>query len=464
MSSGPELPLLDAPEEVLSTLNQDGSRRWIRPRVARGRWWKRRAVVAWALIALFNVLPWLEWGGKPFFRLDVLAREFTFFTVSFRPTDTLLLTLLLLTLFFAVFLMTALFGRVWCGWGCPQTVYLEFVFRPLENWISGPNHRKGKPVPMARRLLKLAVFSVIALHLSHTFLAYFVGPSEVLKWSIGSPAEHPAGFAIVLGVAGLMLFDFLYFREQMCILACPYGRLQSVLLDRKSLVVGYDEKRGEPRGKQKKAATPDVSRGSCIDCGWCTAVCPTGIDIRDGLQMECVHCTECIDACDHVMDKIGEPRGLIRYSSQDGLAGVPKTGIRPRVVLYPLIVVVLASVFLWKMTHMQSAVFQPMRVQGMPYTTLESGEIRCLVPFRVENRSGERRSYSVSVDDARFQMTAPNFPLVLEDGESRTFSLIVIAPLDAFERGKAEVPFQFSDGVDLDLAVPRHIAGPYVVE
>ncbi len=164
------------------------------------------------------------------------------------------------------------------------------------------------------------------------------------------------------------------------------------------------------------------------------------------------------------MDKIEQPRGLIRYSSQDGLAGVPKTGLRPRMVLYPVIVLVLGSAFLWKMTHMQSATFLPMRVQGMPYTTLDSGDVRVLVAFRVENRSGESRSYSVTVEDAQFQLTAPNFPLQLDAGDSRTFSLIVVAPLSAFERGKAEVPFRFSDGVDLDFAVARHIPGPYVVD
>lgn len=456
-------PLLAPEDQVLSTLNPDGSRKWVRPRIVHGRWWKRRAVVAWALILLFNVLPWLSIGGKPIFRLDVVAREFTFFTVTFRPTETLLLTLLLLTLFLGIFLLTALFGRVWCGWGCPQTVYLEYLFRPLEKFIAGPNLAKGKPVPIERRVMSVVAVGLVCLHLSHTFLAYFVGPQEVLQWSLGSPTDHPAGFAIVMGVTALMMFDFLYFREQMCILACPYGRLQSVLLDRKSLIVGYDETRGEPRGKLRKHAEAAAPQGDCIDCGWCSAVCPTGIDIRNGLQMECIHCTECIDACDAVMDKVDKPRGLIRYSSQDGLEGGKMGFLRPRTLLYPMALLVLISLFTWQLGALESATLLPRRIQGQTYTRTDDGQIRGLVAFSIENRSEEVRTYQVASDDARFVLTAPTFPMTLEAGESRDFSIIVVAPLEVFDRGSAEVPFRFTDGVDFDRSMPRNIPGPYSV-
>ena len=458
-------PLLSPEEHVLSTLNQDGSRRWVRPRIVHGKWWKRRAVVAWALILLFNILPWVQIAGKPLLRLDVVAREFTFFTVTFRPTETLLLTLLLLTVFFGIFLMTALFGRVWCGWGCPQTVYLEYLFRPLEKWIAGPNLAKGKPVPIERRVMSIVLCGLVCLHLAHTFLAYFVGPQEVLQWSLGSPSEHPAGFAIVMGVTALMMFDFLYFREQMCILACPYGRLQSVLLDRKSLIVGYDEKRGEPRGKlsKKGAAEGAAPQGDCIDCGWCSAVCPTGIDIRNGLQMECIHCTECIDACDAVMDKVGKPRGLIRYSSQDGLEGGKMGFLRPRTLLYPLVLVVIISLFAWQLTGLESATLLPRRVQGQPYTKLEDGRIQTTVAFSLENRSEETRTYQIASDDERFELRAPTFPMEVGPGESRDFVVVVLAPPDVYDRGKAEVPFRFTDGVDFDHPMPRNVPGPYSV-
>lgn len=456
-------PLLAPEDQVLSTLNPDGSRRWVRPRIVHGKWWKRRAVVAWSLILLFNVLPWIQIGGKPLLRLDVMAREFTFFTVTFRPTETLLLTLLLLTVFFGIFLMTALFGRIWCGWGCPQTVYLEYLFRPLEKLICGPNLAKGKPVPIERRVMSIVASGLVCLHLSHTFLAYFVGPQEVLQWSLGSPSDHPAGFAIVMGVTALMMFDFFYFREQMCILACPYGRLQSVLLDRKSLIVGYDEKRGEPRGKGARKPDAQQPLGDCIDCGWCSAVCPTGIDIRDGLQMECIHCTECIDACDSVMDKVGMPRGLIRYSSQDGLDGIKTGFLRARTLLYPLVLVVGVSLFSWKLSGLESATLLPRRVQGQTYTALEDGRIQTTVAFRLENRSEETRTYQIASDDDRFELHAPTFPMQLEASEARDFVVVVFAPEDVFDRGKASVPFRFTDGVDFDHEMPRNIPGPYSV-
>ena len=288
---------LEPPEHVLSTLNPDGTRRWLAPRLAKGRFWKRRRVVAYWLILLFNLLPWIQIGGKPAMLLDVMHREFTFFGMTFQPTETLLITLLILAIFVGIFLATALFGRVWCGWGCPQTVYLEYLYRPIERLVEGKHHSKGRAaVPGGRKLLKYAVFLVISLHLSHTFLAYFVGAPTVIEWSLGNPADHMMGFLIVWLVAAAMMIDFGFFREQMCILACPYGRLQSALLDPDSIVIGYDPIRGEPRGKGKRGTEKTTGLGDCVDCKLCVAVCPTGIDIRDGLQMECVNCAECVDA------------------------------------------------------------------------------------------------------------------------------------------------------------------------
>lgn len=453
-------PLLNPEERVLSTLNQDGSRRWIRPKVAHGKWWKRRAIVGYALIALFNILPWLSIGGKPILLLDVMHRQFTFFTFSFRPTETLLLAFLLLATFVTVFFVTSMFGRVWCGWGCPQTVYLEFLYRPLERLIEGPNSQKGKPVPPLRVALKYLVFAVVSIHLSHTFLAYFVSPSELFSWTLGNPFDHPVGFGIVFGVAALMMYNFVWFREQMCILACPYGRLQSVLLDRNSLIVGYDATRGEPRGKKKKKVDSDAPpAGDCIDCNWCLAVCPTGIDIRDGLQMECIHCTECVDACDNVMEKVGRPKGLIRYTSQHGLAGDPLKFLRPRTVLYPIVIVAALFAFTWRLTSLESALILPRRVQNQPYTMTEQGDVRNIVAFRLENRSEETHTYQVSMED-EFDLVAPNFPLTLEAGQVQEFMLIVVSPHEIFEQGKARLNFTFRDEADFEKEVSRAVVGP----
>lgn len=453
-------PLLNPEERVLSTLNQDGSRRWLRPKVARGKWWKRRAIVGYGLIALFNILPWLSINGKPILLLDVMHRQFTFFTFTFRPTETLLLAFLLLATFVSVFFITSLFGRVWCGWGCPQTVYLEFLYRPLERLIEGPNSQKGKPVPPKRVALKYLVFGIVSLHLSHTFLAYFVSPTELFSWTLGNPFDHPVGFGIVFGVAALMMYNFVWFREQMCILACPYGRLQAVLLDRNSLIVGYDATRGEPRGKKRKKADPNApTPGDCIDCNWCLAVCPTGIDIRDGLQMECIHCTECVDACDNVMEKVGREKGLIRYTSQHGLAGDPLKFLRPRTVLYPIVIVLALSAFLFRLTTLETALISPRRVQNNPYTMIGEESVRNVLSFRIENRSQEPHTYQVEMDEP-FKLVAPNFPLDLGAGQSQEFMLIVDSPVDVFQDGKARLQFKFSDEADFESEVSRAVVGP----
>ena len=320
-------PGVNDSEQILSTLRADGSRRWLKPRLSPGRWLNRRRALGYALIALFVVLPHVRIAGKPALLLDVAHRQFTFFGTTLYPTDTFLLALLLLIVFLSLFFLTALFGRVWCGWACPQTVYLELVFRPIERFFEGAPGKKTKAGAW-RRPAKIAVYVLLAFALAHTFLSYFVGTDALRVWMTRSPLEHPISFLIVAGVTGLMLFDFGFFREQLCIVACPYGRMQSVMLDKDSLIIGYDRLRGEPRGKMRKKPKGDVhletvepERGDCIDCHMCVTTCPTGIDIRDGLQLECVNCTQCIDACDSIMHKIGKPRGLIRYSSQRMLEG-----------------------------------------------------------------------------------------------------------------------------------------------
>ena len=331
MSDPSPLPILKAEGRVLSTLESDGSRRWLTPRLAKGRFLARRQVVAYALIAIYAILPFLTINGRPAVQLDLWNARFALFGFEFRPTDLELLAVFGLMTFLSIFLATALFGRVWCGWACPQTVYMEHVFRPLERLFTGTAGRGGKPTKAVagwRTPLMYLVFLLICWHLANTFLAYFVGVEALNRWIWSEPPwRHPGAFALVLFVTALMMFDFCYWREQLCIIGCPYGRFQSVLLDRSSLVVGYDTVRGEQRGRGKEREAKGL--GDCVDCSMCVHVCPTGIDIRDGLQLECVNCTQCIDACDAVMDKIGRPRGLIRYSSQAAFEGGASKLVRP---------------------------------------------------------------------------------------------------------------------------------------
>ena len=452
----------EAQERVLSTLNRDGTRRWIRPKLSKGRFQRRRLITAWALIVTFTLMPLFKLGGKPLMLFDIPAREFTLFGATFLPTDTFLLMLLLFSIFVGIFLVTAVFGRVWCGWACPQTVYMEFLYRPIERWIEGGRSRQMEldaHGPDLRRILKLVVFFVISAFLANTFLAYFVGWDRLLGWMTRPPTEHPSAFALMLGTTLLMFFDFAWFREQTCIVACPYGRFQSVLLDRQSLIVGYDPKRGEPRAPWR--GKEDRQAGDCIDCKLCVSTCPTGIDIRDGLQMECIHCTQCIDACDAVMDRIGLERGLVRYTSKAELASGKRSFLRPRLVVYSAILAVMFGTLAISLAGKSTADVTLLRGLGAPFTILPSGAISNQIRIKVANRSHEQRSYLIELgDDDRLELIAPENPLVVAPGASEMTAAFITAPRTAFTDGETSVELKISDGVDFAAEVEYRLLGP----
>jgi cytochrome c oxidase accessory protein FixG len=453
-----------ASERVLPTLNEDGSRRWIRPKLTRGPWWRRRLALGWALIVLFTAIPYVRMGGKPLILLDVAHRQFTLFGTTFLPTDSVLLMLLLLGLFVGIFLLTAIFGRVWCGWACPQTVYMEFLFRPIERLIEGNRGRQMKldrEGPDARRWLKQVGFVLASLYLAHTFLAYFVGVDTLLRWMTEPPTRHGAAFVVVAAVTGLMMLDFGVLREQVCLVACPYGRLQSVLLDRRSLIVGYDARRGERRARRNARTDPAEAYGDCIDCAACVITCPTGIDIRDGLQMECIHCTQCIDACDVVMEKIGKPRGLIRYGSRDELEGKPGGILRARVIVYPLLMALVWGGLAYGLAHRGSADVTVLRGIGAPYGLLPDGRISNQLRVKVVNRTGEARRYAISIENAPdLTLVSPDNPLEVAPGRSATASVFVMAPKSSFPHGLREIEVEVKDGAGFETSTHYRLLGP----
>ena len=457
------------PGKVLTTLNEDGRRIWMRPRRYEGRYLNRRRVVGYALILAFLILPFVQVGGHPAILLDVAARRFHLFGFTFHPTDSALLMLLMLSIFLGIFWLTALLGRVWCGWGCPQTVYMELIFRPIENFFEGGPGRQRLLdaqrgwLPPRPRLLKYAVFLGIAFILGNQFLSYFVGWEKLASWMTASPFEQPGGFLVMSVTTGLVFFDFAYFREQMCTVVCPYARLQSALLDRHSLIVGYDAHRGDPR-RRVRSRRPGDGSGDCIDCGACVATCPTGIDIREGLQLECIACTQCIDACDHVMDRVGKPRGLIRLSSQHALEtrGRARTRlVRPRILVYPAIIGVLLSLMGFVLAHRGNADVTVLRQLNAPYVVTEDGSVRNQLRVKVVNRADGPRTYRMSlegVDDA--QILAPQFPLTVKKGDHMTTPVFVTLPGLAFEGGHIQVHVRIQDDAGFQTEIPFLLLGP----
>lgn len=454
--------MLEAPDHVLSTLEKDGSRHWLYPRLSMGRYWHARRIVGYALIAIFVALPHIKINGKPAILLDIGAREFTLFGFTFLPTDTLLFALFMVGVFLTIFLLTALFGRVWCGWACPQTVYLEYVYRPIERLFTGTAGRGGKPLKSMNgmRLVGMyIVYLVLSMLLAHTFLAYFVGVERLSQWVTQSPFQHPGPFIVMAVTTGLMMFDFSFFREQLCLIACPYGRFQSVLLDRKSLIVAYDTNRGEPRGKVTKEL-PVAHHGDCVDCGLCIRTCPTGIDIRDGLQMECIHCTQCMDACDEIMARLKRPLGLIRYSSQDALDGKPQGLLRPRVILYPTLLTIVLSVLAYNVLTKKSFDVTVLRNFGNPFTMSEEGLVENSLRIKLVNRAEQPDQFTIEFKQPADVAFDQREAISVAAGETITVPVLVAVPPKTFTRGRVEAELDITSQLGDKRSVTCQLLGP----
>lgn len=473
-----DVGILESPEAVLATMDREGNRRWLYPTLSKGRYYWQRLALGWGLIALFVALPIVRINGRPAVLLDFVHREFALFGLTLYPTDTFYLLLLGLAALVFVVLLTALLGRVWCGWGCPQTVYLEFVFRPIERWIEGKEHvrarRDAGPWSLDkawRKAAKWGVYLVISLVLAHVFVSYFVGWERLLAWMTGPPTEHWGFFVMMAVTTGLVLFDFGYFREQMCTITCPYARFQSVLLDEDSMIVSYDPNRGEPRARRSKKKIEQEEAGlvpalgDCIDCLACVRTCPTGIDIRDGLQMECIACTQCIDACDDIMDAIGKPRGLIRYTSEHELEGVKTRVLRPRTVIYSLLFAALVTMLGVGIATRGAFDVDVARAVGEPFVELPDGTVANRLRFRVRNQTPHAATFEIEpVEPASAEVRVVGVqPVALDPQEMKRVEAWVVVPSESFGGGQqqdAAFRLVFSDGsqqvVTFPLLGPSH--------
>ena len=381
--------------DSIATVDKRGKRVWIYPKKPAGKWFNKRALLGYALLVVLFAGPFIRIAGEPLLQIDVLERRFVIFGQIFWPQDIHLFVLAFITGIIFIALFTVAFGRLFCGWVCPQTIFMELVYRRIEYWIEGDRKQQqalNKAPWSAQKLVKKTakhlLFFGVAFLIGNTFLAYIIGSDRLMDIITSPPMEHLGGFLAMLGFSFLFYGVFAFLREQVCTTMCPYGRLQGVLLDRQSLVVAYDHVRGEERGKFRKGEDREsASKGDCIDCKACVHVCPTGIDIRNGTQLECVNCTACIDACNHMMESVDLPKGLIRFASEDEITEKKPWRFTTRMKAYSAVLTVLVGVIIALIVMRSDVEATVLRTPGMLFQEQEDGRISNLYNFKVVNKT-----------------------------------------------------------------------------
>lgn len=379
--------------DSVATINAQGKRMFLFPKQPKGKLYNLRTLASLVYLAVFFTLPFIKVEDEPLFLFNVLERKFIFFGQIFWPQDFFIFAVGLLSFVVFITVFTVVFGRVFCGWACPQTIFMEMVFRRIEYWLDGDSQaqKRLKEMPwnafkIRKRAVKIAIFYSITYLIANFFLSYIIGMDNVLKMVHEGIAAHYVTFTSLIGFTTIFFFVYYWFREQACLVVCPYGRLQGVLLDKKSMVVAYDYVRGEPRGKLKKAQI-DVQQGDCIDCFACVRVCPTGIDIRNGTQLECVNCTACIDACNDIMTKIKKPLGLIRIDSEENIAQAKKNKLNWRMAENSFVMIALWGFLSYLIISRKDVDATVLRTPGQIYQTLPDGRLSNLYSIKLANKT-----------------------------------------------------------------------------
>jgi cytochrome c oxidase accessory protein FixG len=398
--------------DSVATISKQGKRNYIFSKKPKGKFYNWRTIASLVYLAVFFTLPFIKIEGEPLFLFNVLDRKFIFFGQVFWPQDFFIFAIGLLTFMVFVILFTVVFGRVFCGWACPQTIFMEMVFRKIEYWLDGDANEQQKLKEMTwngykirKRAIKMAVFYFISFIIANFFLAYIIGMDSLEAMVSEGVTKNIGTFISLLGFTTVFFFVYYWFREQVCIVVCPYGRLQGVLLDKKSIVVAYDYVRGEPRGKLNKDYTAHADNGDCIDCHACVRVCPTGIDIRNGTQLECVNCTACIDACDAIMDKINKPLGLIRYESEENIAHNKKSKFNWRIAGYSVVLVLLLSFLTVLLVTRDDVDARVLRTAGQMYQTQPDGRLSNLYNIKLINKTRKEISVSLRLENMKGEIT-----------------------------------------------------------
>jgi cytochrome c oxidase accessory protein FixG len=420
--------------DSVTTINEDGSHFTLHPADVTGRFTLARRVVALVILAVYVALPWININGHPAVFLDVAERRFHLFGLTFLARDLWLAFFFISGLGFSLFFITSLFGRLWCGWTCPYTLFLEHIYRRIERWIDGDAAARRKldrapwdSAKITRRVIKHGLYLLVSAIVAHVFLSYFVSLPKLYQYMQESPLKHFGAFAVVLFITVALYFAFSWFREQFCIILCPYGRIQSALTDDDTTVIGYDEARGEPRGKKGTAGA-----GDCINCNRCVQVCPTGIDIRNGLQMECIGCAACVDACDAIMAKIDRPKGLVRYDSLNGLKGQRRRILRPRIIVYSIMLALGASMLGFALTRVHDVDMVATRM-GMMYTVHE-GSVRNQFQLRLLTKRNVPTTFTVELKDAPpwLKTSGCEEPITVAAQGEEQVTFVMFAPKDGY--------------------------------
>lgn len=455
--------------DSISTIGEDGKRIWVYPKKPKGFFHKWRLVLSIFLLALLFAAPHIKIGGQPLVLIGILERKFVLFGQVFWPQDLYIFAFTMILMMVFIILFTVVFGRVFCGWVCPQTIFMEFVFRKIEYWIEGDwthqkklNKQPWNREKILKKTAKHSLFLLVSFLIGNTFLAYIIGADALWEIQTDPLSAHLGGFMAMIIFSLVFYGVFAFLREQVCTTICPYGRLQGVLLDKDSIIVAYDHKRGESRGRFKKTENrEEAGKGDCIDCKQCVHVCPTGIDIRNGTQLECVNCTACIDACDDIMEAVNLPKGLIRYASESNIEGGKKFVFTKRMKSYTALLgllIVIWGALIFTRTDFQAVV---LKKRGSTYQMLENGMISNIYEINLINKS--KNSYKVELQleeglDGEVNLTKS--PILLGPEEQVKNNFIIRLNSNEISRGQKKLKIiVLGDGEEL-LEVKTSFVGP----
>jgi len=434
----------------IATAEQDGSRKWVYPRQVSGRFFRWRTWFSWLLLVIMFAGPFITINGNPLLMMNIVERKFVVLGQIFWPQDMIIFAIAALVGLTGIVIFTAAFGRVWCGWACPQTIMMEMVFRKIEYLVEGDapqqralNQASWGAGKLLKKTLKLAIFYALSFLVGNVLLSYIIGWQALYQIITDPPGQHITGLSFMIGFSLLFYGIFARFREQACTFICPYGRFQSVLLDENSIVVAYDHKRGEKRAPIKRehkfAERWQAGLGDCVACNQCVAVCPTGIDIRDGTQMECVHCTACMDACDNVMTKIGAARGLIRYASLNGIERGERLRFTPRLAGYCVVLAALMSLLAVMIFTRADAEATLLRAPGSLFQQMPDGHFSNLYTVRVVNKTSRELPVELRLESPAGTLQVMGGKLVVPPEKLLENSLLVELDSAAMKSGTTPV-------------------------